>query len=934
VAAASRDYELDTSAPATGITSSPTTPGSSRQPSWGFFAESGAGYSCRLERAGSFDTGWVACASPHPFDLTGRSDGLYTFSVRATDTAGNTGPVTTNGYLLDTTAPGAPVVTSAPGSPGRSRSPSWSFSGDAGATLSCRLDQGATPVSGWAACSSNVAYDLSGRPDATYTFSLRATDAAGNDGPATTRDYALDTTAPPLPMIVSAPPAAGVDTAPSWSFTGEAGATFECRLDRGATPFSGWGPCPGSIGYDLTGQPDGVFTFSVRAIDSVGNVGAPRTRDYELVTSTPDAPAWTSEPLATGNSTAPSWGFSLPAGTTAECRVERGSNVVSDWSACVSPYSADLAGRADGAYELAVRAVNGVGTRSTATRGAYTLDTHAPAAPSIVAKPGAIGANPTPSWSFTAEDGATLECRVERESDLVADWATCASPYAVTLVGRPDGTYTVSVRARDAAGNTGEAAQNSYRLLTSAPGAPRFTAAPGPIGRTRDVTWSFSAGDGDALECRLTRAGDVTADWVACTSPRQYDLTSQPDDSYEFAVRARNAAGTTGTPASSTYLLDTQAPARPSVTTSPRGVDRDRTPTWAFSAEAGATVECRLRARRGDAEWRGCASPRSVSLRGRDDGDYLFELRATDAAGNVSPTLARAYELDTTAPREPRLTAAPGAEGSDRTPAWAFSGEVNASFECQLRYGDDRSEEWADCASPKRYHLAADEPGTYAFAVRATDEAGNTGATTTSSYRLVAAPGSGSGQAPAGGPGGAPAAPPAADPSPAATPPAAEAGGPESKPRAGDSPAAGSDGRRAGNGRNAGGGGAGSRKAGEGSRRRHAADGGPGPADRGQRKRGTLGKSIDFARKAIAEAATVVRENADKTVFPVSLLVIVALFLLVQGRIDRNDPKLALAPLLADTQIEFGPAARLPGLEDGAARADTRRGPGRKEGRV
>src|SRR5207244_4685866 len=53
----------------------------------------------------------------------------------------------TSGYLLDTAAPAAPTITAHPTTPGNSRSPSWSFTGEAGAAFSCRLTRGATVVS-------------------------------------------------------------------------------------------------------------------------------------------------------------------------------------------------------------------------------------------------------------------------------------------------------------------------------------------------------------------------------------------------------------------------------------------------------------------------------------------------------------------------------------------------------------------------------------------------------------------------------------------------------------------------------------------------------------------------------------------------------------------------------------------------------------------
>ena len=48
-------------------------------------------------------------------------------------------------------------------------------------------------------------------------------------------------------------------------------------------------------------------------------------------------------------------------------------------------------------------------------------------------------------------------------------------------------------------------------------------------------------------------------------------------------------------------------------------------------------------------------------------------------------------------------------------------------------------------------------------------------------------------------------------------------------------------------------------------------------------------------------------EHPDKSVFPGSLIFLVLGFLAVQSRIDRSDPKLALAPVHADPDLEFPP---------------------------
>lgn len=79
-------------------------------------------------------------------------------------------------------------------------------------------------------------------------------------------------------------------------------------------------------------------------------------------------------------------------------------------------------------------------------------------------------------------------------------------------------------------------------------------------------------------------------------------------------------------------------------------------------------------------------------------------------------------EVDTTAPNT-RITQRPPAQTRSRRARFGFSSsEAPASFECRID-----AKAWAPCASPKGYARLA--KGRHVFAVRATDEAGNTDAT-------------------------------------------------------------------------------------------------------------------------------------------------------------------------------------------------------------
>ena len=71
--------------------------------------------------------------------------------------------------------------------------------------------------------------------------------------------------------------------------------------------------------------------------------------------------------------------------------------------------------------------------------------------------------------------------------------------------------------------------------------------------------------------------------------------------------------------------------------------------------------------------------------------------------------------------------------------------------------------------------------------------------------------------------------------------------------------------------------------------------------------RSTLGDVEAVAGVAARAVAAAVTENPDKSVFPGSLILLVVGFLGVQNRIDRTDPKLALAPVAADPDLDVPP---------------------------
>ena len=336
--------------------------------------------------------------------------------------------------------------------------------------------------------------------------------------------------------------------------------------------------------------------------------------------------------------------------------------------------------------------------------------------------------------------------------------------------------------------------------------------------------------------------------------------------------------------------------------------------------------------RDGDAPgpWQPCAGSVGRDLSGTGDGSYALAARATDAAGNVSGTSRSGYRLDTTAPGPPDITDGPGSSGRSRRVSWAFTGEPAATFECRLARGSRVLDPWGPCSSRAGFTLPG-EPGDYDFRVRATDQAGNQGSL--DQLRLPAAPGRRRGAArrqkgsepspaenrdpapatePADPSSGAPAGPSWGLPEPVAN--AADASPDDGSKDRGETKGEGRDRKRDRDEDRAGGAGPGiSGHDGDGDGDSGA---GPRPAERPAPDGESTGERL---LDALGDTAAFVGRNLDKTGFPLLLVLLVLGYVAFQNRLDSRDPKLALAPIHADRDLEFVPpptptAALLPAV--------------------
>ncbi|MBF8177047.1 Ig-like domain-containing protein [Herminiimonas contaminans] len=261
-------------------------------------------------------------------------NGSGTLKVRISDDAGNNGTPYSQAYVLDTTAPsisfsdialsadtGSSATDLITNTAAQTISATLSAAPAAGDVVYGSLDNGAT----WTDITSKVSGTTLTWNGVTLaasdTLQLRVTDAAGNNGTATSRAYVLDTTGP-MTSVASISFSADSGASSTDFITNVAaqtisgtlsanlasGETVQVSLDNGAT----WIVATATVGTDtwsLSGQTlSGSNTLLVKVVDTAGNDGTVTAQAYVYDTAasvpTVDTQSTTSlTPVLTGSAT-------------------------------------------------------------------------------------------------------------------------------------------------------------------------------------------------------------------------------------------------------------------------------------------------------------------------------------------------------------------------------------------------------------------------------------------------------------------------------------------------------------------------------------------------------------------------------------------------------------------------------------------------------
>ncbi|TLU61264.1 BapA prefix-like domain-containing protein [Enterobacter sp. MF024] len=674
-------------------------------------------------------------------------DDTYSLTLTATDPAGNESPRSAPFSLVVDTTAGEVLITGA----NDNADPVSGNVADGGST-----NDNTPTLTGTAEAGSSVAiYDgikllgtVTASAQGTWTFTPTsvlaegqhvftavATDSAGNVTPVSgTYTLTVDMTPPATPAIVSinddVEGSTGLltngqvtnDTRPELTGTGVAGSTVHI-LDNGqeigtalVSSTGNWSFTPAS---DLA---PGPHDLRVSATDAAGNVsGTSPVFTINIDTAAPLAPVLltavddvgaTTSTLASGDTTndaRPTFTGSGEVGATIHIIVDEqeiGTAVVNAAGSWTFTPEAPLG---EGTRSIRFTATDTAGNTGAASEPfILTVDTVAPAAPTLTAISDNVGPIQTPiatSGQATDDTTPTLTGRAEANATVtIYDNGVALDTVQANEAGDwtytpaealSSGSHTFTTRAADAAGNLSELSPGFTLIVdTLKPVAPTIALAQDDVG---PVTGSLTSGSStnDNLpvltgtsepnaRVQIFEGDTLLAEGVADASGNwSIPLTEAlSDDQHTFTAVAIDAAGNASDP-SATFILtvDTVTPEAPvlvsvtddvgtTVVLDNGQLTNDANPTLRGTAEAGSTVSV----------YDG-TTLLGTALVGADnawiftplsplgDGEHTLTVTTTDAAGNVSPpTGGFVINVDATAPVAPAIVSIVDDTGSVQGP--------------------------------------------------------------------------------------------------------------------------------------------------------------------------------------------------------------------------------------------------------------------------
>ncbi|MBJ5866556.1 Ig-like domain-containing protein [Salmonella enterica subsp. enterica serovar Derby] len=453
---------------------------------------------------------------------------------------------------------------------------------------------------------------------------------------------------------------------------------------------------------------DGTYQYQVRVIDNAGNVGATDSQDVVIDLTKPAATTITVDSITQDTGLSGSdfitsdnqislkgtLGAALGSGDHAQISLDGGVSWTDVSVSGLSWTFVDGRTLADGDYNYQLRVIDDAGNISATASQVVTIDTVAPDASKTIAIDSISDDTGLSSSDFITRDtsltlhgslGATLADGeyAQISIDGGVTWqnviVTGNTWYYVDSRTLGNQTYDYYVRVVDAAGNVGASAHQQVTVDTVAPDAAitvtvdNITVDTGfdnndfltsSTSYTLHGTLGAELGAGEFVQVSM----DGGTTWVYATvSGTQWsysDTRTLTDGSHNYQVRVVDLAGNVGATTSQAVTVDTQAPqygvAIDSISedTGQSGSDfitMDTTLTINGSLGSALASDERVQiSLDGGNTWLDTTVTNQrwsyTDTRDLPDGDYTYQVRIIDQAGNVGSTASQVVTVDTTPP--------------------------------------------------------------------------------------------------------------------------------------------------------------------------------------------------------------------------------------------------------------------------------------------
>lgn len=541
------------------------------------------------------------------------------------------------------------------------------------------------------AVSQTVPFVLTSAGDGLKNIQLWAVDRAGNfSATPSTLSVVLDTGAPSLGTLTVPSTVAGGSAVPLTISgqdlgTGIASLKLQFSSDGGST-FADIALLPiATTSYNYIPVSVNTTTAKLKLIaqDGVGNTSSVISNVFTVTTAPLGAPGATLASAALTHQTAVQVTISDCTGLAGIYVSESSSQPTAGaagWQACSTTAGAiawTLAPATEGVHTLYVWSKDAgaaVSTASTALN--VTYDVTGPAAPSVTL----ASTTPTNQTAITLTASSCIDRAAlwigegSAPTAITAGWVACttgAGALSYTLASTTEGTRTIKVWSKDAAGNV-SAANGSATVVydITPPAAPGAVLASGTP--TNSTAISFTIGDcTDRASILINESGTApatgAAGWQTCSTTASaitYTLAGTTEGTRSLSAWAKDTAGNVSLRSTLSLTYDITAPPAPSATLTSATPTNSLAVTATVASCAGLAqifVNEGTQPAAGISGWQTCSTTSSAITYTLTSGEGTHNpvVWAKDSAGNVSATgTSLTVVVDTTAPALPAVSLA------------------------------------------------------------------------------------------------------------------------------------------------------------------------------------------------------------------------------------------------------------------------------------